>query len=209
MTASPSESPEPESPEASTHPSRRRLGVLLVAAAVVAAVGTATVWVSPQFLAADSTTPASGGTGTSPVVTVTPSPRPTTESVLTSGADLGKPVDFRMNTGNGRITLLRATWSPAGRMAPPTGQQYVTVLVQIECLSGTINVSPLDLAVGETPPSSPDFGPAVTAPLPGVSLTAHHQVRGEVGFVVPADTTTISVLDQRRLVVAQRKVPAP
>lgn len=209
MTESPSDAAEPESPEASMHPPHRRLAVILVAASVVAAVGTATIWISPQFLASDSTTPASGGTDTSPVVTVTPDREAATESVLASGADLGEPVDFRMSTGSGRITLTRATWSSAGRMAPPPGHRYVTVLVQIECLTGTISVSPLDLTAGETVLSAPDFGPAVTNPLPGVTLTAHHQIRGEVGFVVPAEATTISVLDQRRLVVAQRKVLAP
>ncbi|MEE9964108.1 MAG: hypothetical protein K4304_03325 [Propionicimonas sp.] len=209
MTEPSSDAAEPEAPEASTRPPHRRLGVVLLAAAAVAGVGTATMWISPQLLDARPASPTPGVTDLSAVVTVTPSPQPTTTSVLTSGADLGKAVTFRTSTGSGRITITRATWSRAGQMAPPTGQQYVTVLVQIECLTGTLSISPLDLAAGETTLSPPAFGPAVTDPLPGATLTARHQLRGEVGFVAPADTTTISILDQRRLVLAQRKVPAP
>lgn len=209
MTEPSSDAVEPETTEASARPPHRRLGVVLLAAAVVAGVGTATIWLSPQLLAARPASPTPGGTDVSAVVTVTPSSQSATTSVLTSGADLGKAATFRTSTGSGRITITQATWSRAGRMAPPAGQQYVTLLVQIECLTGTLSISPLSLAAGETTLSPPAFGPTVTDPLPGVTLTARHQIRGEVGFIAPPDTTTISVLDQRRLVVAQRKVPAP
>lgn len=184
--------------------------MIVVAAVLIVVMAVATISVTPRLLPAASAEPTRvSATDSLPVVTYTPAPQPTAQSVLTSGADLGQPVDFRTGSGTGRITLSRATWTAAGRMAPPSGRQYLVVMVQIECRSGTVAVSPLDLLAGSQPSTGTEFGPSLTDPLPGLTLTAGQQVRGEVGFVTTKAATTVAWVDGSRTIVAHREVPAP
>lgn len=192
-------------------PGRRRPRTpVVVAAVLIVVMAIGAISVIPRLLSGANAAPGQPATsGLIPVVTYTPAPQPTAQSVLSSGADLGKPVDFRTRSGSGRITLSRATWTSAGRMAPPAGKQYLVVAVQIECTSGTVAVSPLDLLAGSEPSTGTGFGPTLTDPLPGVTLAAGQQTHGEVGFVIAGKATTLAWVDGNRNVVAHSEVPAP
>lgn len=192
------------------HRRRIRGPVIAVAAVMIVVMSAAAIAAVPRMLpGAAPAPPQAAANGVLPVVTYTPTPEPTAASVLRSGADLGKPVGFRTDSGTGRLTVSRATWTAAGRMAPPSGKRYLVVTVQIECGSGSVQVSPLDLLAGVQPASGTEFGPALADPLPGITLTAGHRVHGEVGFVIAPATTAISWVDGRQIAIAHRQVPAP
>lgn len=189
---------------------RPRTPMLMVGAVLIVVIAMAAISVIPRLYSAANTAPAQPSTsGLIPVVTYTPAPQATARAVISSGADLGKPVSFRTSSGTGRLTLSRATWTSAGRMAPPAGKQYLVVAVQIECHSGTVAVSPLDLVAGSQPSTGTGFGPALTDPLPGVTLAAGQEAHGEIGFVIAQKATTLAWLNGSRNAVAYSEVPAP
>lgn len=182
-----------------------------MAALVVIGMAVAAIWITPGLITPKTTAPAPAQSAPSQpgVVTVTPSPQPTTSTVLTRGGGLGRPVSFRTGTGTGSITVNKATWSQTGLMAPPPGQQYLVITVMITCQSGTVDINSLSLVAGTDPATGTAFGPDVTDPLPGMSLASGQQATGEVGFAVPAETTVISILTANRHTAATIEVPGP
>lgn len=202
-------------PQSAPPPRRRRAGVIVVAALIVVGMAVAAIWITPGLItpAAIPTAPnptAAPATTTEPsVVTVTPVPQPTTKTVLTEGGDVGRPTSFRTAGGTGDITVTKATWSQAGLMAPPPGQHYLVVEMMITCKSGTVAVSSLSLVAGADPAVGTAFGPTVKDPLPGVTLTPGQATTGQVGFVIPADTTAITLLAPNRHAAATIEVPGP
>lgn len=191
-------------------PRRRRAAIVVVAALIVASMAAAALWITPRLMApVTGATPAPGTSSQPRVVTVTPAPQPTANTVLTSGGDVGRRISFRTAAGAGTVTLTQATWSQAGLMAPPPGRHYLVVAVTITCESGTVAVNSLSLVAGTDPIVGTAFGPSVTDPLPGVTLTPGQKASGEVGFVIPADATAVSFLADNRHTAATIEVPGP
>jgi hypothetical protein len=197
-------------PESAPPPRGRRPAVVVVAALIVVGMAVAAIWVTPRLLAPTTDpTPAPVTSHQPGVVTVTPVPQPTAKTVLTSGGEVGRRVTFRTDAGTGSLTIAKATWSQAGLMAPPQGEQYLVIEVMITCQSGTVAINSLSLVAGTDPAVGAAFGPAVTDPLPGVTLTSGQKASGEVGFVIPADTTVIALLAANRHTAATIEVPGP
>lgn len=198
-------------PPQSAPPSRRRrTGVIIVASLVVAGLAVAAIWITPGLITpATVPTPAPITTTQPKVATVTPAPQPTAKTVLTRGGGVGSPASFRTAAGTGDITITKATWAQAGLMAPPPGQQYLVVEVLITCDSGTVAVNSLSLVAGTDPAAGTAFGPTMKDPLPGVTLTPGQEIAGQVGFVIPAETTAITLLAANRHATATIEVPGP
>lgn len=187
---------------------RRRWPAAVAAALLVGAVGVGAV-VAPSLL--NRTAPAPVSTSTAlPLVTATHSPQPTGQVVLTSGGDLGAPATFASSTGTGTLTVTRATWTQAGRMAPPAGEQYLVLEITVACSSGSLDVSSLSLRTTAASADQSAFGAELGDQFPGVRLSAGQQQSGQIGFVLPSGQTTLALLDPATLQpVANRVVPGP
>lgn len=189
-------------------PRRRRWLVATGVAVLVALVGTGAL-IAPSLLNRPASTPAPVSTA-EPLVTATPSPQPAEEKSLTTGGDLGVPASFASGTGTGELTIARATWTRAGRMAPPDGRLYLILEVAIACSTGEVDVSSLSLRTAGDPAGQSSFGPDLSSQFPGVRLTAGQKQSGQIGFALPAGQVSVELLDEATLQpVASRVVPGP
>jgi hypothetical protein len=205
-TSFPPLSPPPIGPApTAARPRSSRRGLVAVIAAAVAVAVTATVLVLPIFGGKSSpAAPAPSG-----LVTAVPEPQPTTAVVLTTGGDVGKTIDFTTSTGAGQITITQITWAQAGRMAPPAGSQYLIADVHLNCTQGAVQLSTLSLVAGADPASSSRFGPDLKNQLSGVELKAGKHVSGQIGFVLPAGQTQLTLQDARLASIATARIPGP
>ncbi len=187
---------------------RHRWPVALGAALIVVAVGAGALFV-PSMLNRPATAPANASTAM-PLVTVTPSPQPTAATVLTTGGDLGSPATFTSSTGTGSLTITGATWTQAGRMAPPDGTAYLILDVTVACTSGSLDVSSISLRTTADPAGQSAFGADLPSQFPGVRLSEGRKQSGQVGFVLAAGQVSVALLDAVTLQpVATRVVPGP
>lgn len=198
---------------APTPPPRRRRWPLAVGVAVLVVVVAAGALVVPSMLTRPAATATARPTTSStalPLVTVSPAPQPTAQTVLTSGGDLGVPATFTSSTGTGTLTVTRATWTHAGRMAPPDGTAYLILEVTVTCASGRVDVSSLSLRTTSDPAAQSAFGADLTDQFPGVRLSAGQKQAGQVGFVLAEGAVSVALLDPTTLrPVATRAVPGP
>jgi hypothetical protein len=154
--------------------------------------------------------PGPATTASPDVVTVSPAPASTQATTLTEGGGLGGPVAFQGASGSGTLTVTRATWTDAGEADPPEGRRYLVLDVTVACATGAVPVSTVLLlaSVGDTE-EFPGFGPSLERPLAGRVLAAGEDVTGQVGYVVPAGTVRLHLLDEQLRRLASVEVPAP
>jgi hypothetical protein len=177
-------------------------------ALAVAVVGTSALF-APSLLSRPTPAPATTSTAL-PLVTVAPSPQPAGQTVLVTGGDLGTPVTFTTGTATGTLTVTRATWTHAGRMAPPQGELYLILEVTLACSTGEADVSSLSLRTTPEPAAQSGFGAELSGQFPGVRLAAGEKQSGQIGFVLPAGQVSVALLDPATLQpVASRVVPGP
>jgi hypothetical protein len=199
---------QPRATPPSPRPRRRRWPVAVGAALLVAIVATGAV-VAPSLLNRPVPAPVPGST-TQPLVTVAPSQQPAEQKVLTTGGDLGAATSFASGTGTGELTITSATWTRAGRMAPPDGRLYLILEVTLTCSTGEVDVSSLSLRTATDPAAQSAFGAELGDQFPGVRLTAGQQQSGQIGFVLAAGQVSVELLDAATLQpVASRMVPGP
>jgi hypothetical protein len=181
-------------------------------AVLVAMVATGAL-VVPSLLGRPAATPSvqpSASTTALPVVTVSPATQPPAQTVLSTGGELATPATFTSSTGAGTLTITRATWTHAGRMAPPVGKAYLIVEVSVECTGGELDVSSLSLRTTSDPGGQSAFGADLSDQFPGVRLSAGKKQSGQVGFVLAEGQVTVALLDPATLEpVATRVVPGP
>lgn len=208
QTGEPAFPPSVPAPSPGRPRRRGRWPLALGLAVVVAGVGAGALF-APSLATRPAATPTNGSTAV-PLVTVSPAPQPTAQTALTSGGDLQAPATFTSSSGTGTLTISQATWTHTGRMAPPDGMAYLIVEATVSCVSGELDVSSLSLRTTAQPAEQSAFGADLSDQFPGVRLSAGEQQSGQVGFVLPAGTVTLSLLDQATLQpVASRVVPGP
>ncbi|MFZ0530799.1 MAG: hypothetical protein WAL91_09705, partial [Propionicimonas sp.] len=189
------------------------VAVALVLIALLSALPLISPGSSPSPAPSTAPTPAPPpATSTEPsrLVTVSPTPQPTASTPV-SGGDVGVDTAFTTTTGSGRLVIQDASWTLAGDAAPPEGKQYLVLDVSVAAQDGVLAVDALTfLATGsDGKRTEPGFGPALDRPLGGSELAAGASVTGQVGFVLPPGATTVSVLDENLVAVAELKVPGP
>jgi hypothetical protein len=200
--------PAPQQSPGQRGPRRRRRWSTPVGIALVVALGVGVLF-ALYLVKRPAPSPTAGSTAM-PLVTVAPASQPAEQTVLTSGGDLGVAASFSAGTGTGTLTITRATWTHAGRMAPPVGKLYLIVEATIACADGTFDVSSLSLRTTSDPADQSAFGADLPDQFPGVRLAAGQQQSGQVGFVLAAGQVTVALLDQTTLQpVAERVVPGP
>lgn len=205
--------PPPQQVTQQPAPRRPRRWPLAIGVAVLILVVSAGALVVPSVLgrpASTATAQPTVSTTAMPIVTVSPAAQPTAQTVLTSGGELGAPGTFTASTGTGTLTITGATWTRAGRMAPPDGRAYLILDVTIACSSGELDVSSLSLRTTSDPAAQSAFGADLSDQFPGVRLTAGQKQAGQVGFVLAEGQVTVGLLDPATLEpVATRVVPGP
>jgi hypothetical protein len=145
------------------------------------------------------------------LVTVTPQPQPqpTEQVALNTGGSLGTPLNFHTPSGAGRLNVKSATWTQGGQLAPPSGSQYLVVDVEVDCSKGRLSLSTLNFIAGTEAANGSAFGAKLSNQLSGVELATGERINGQIGFVLPAGQTTLSLVDQNLDPVAKAVIPAP
>lgn len=191
-----------------TEPRRgRRAGVAAILAGGLLLIG---ILSALPLVPTPVATPVPATSASPDVVTVSPAPASAQATTLTSGGGLGSPVAFEGASGSGTLTVTRATWTDAGEATPPQGRRYLVLDLTVACTSGTVPVSPvLLLASAGDAGEFPGFGPLLERPLAGRVLASGEEATGQVGYVVPAGTVQLHLLDEQLHRLASVEVPAP
>lgn len=202
--------PAPIRPPGQSDPGRRRR-LLLAATATFTVVLVAVVAVGLPLL---TTTPSATPTqapqpSATALVTATPQAQPTEQVALDTGGSLGASLNFHTSSGAGRLSVKKATWTQGGQLAPPSGSQYLVVDVEVDCSKGRLSLSTLNFIAGTEAASGSAFGANLSNQLSGVELTTGERISGQIGFILPAGQTTLSLVDQNLHPVAKALVPAP
>ena len=144
------------------------------------------------------------------IVTAEPSAPPGPATTVTSGGGLGSPVEFQTERGAGTVTVHSAVWTDDGELRPVDGERHLVLDVSVACTAGVVPVDALwFLAEGADGPVLPGFGPNLESPLGGRLLPAGEEVRGQLGFSLPAATLRLHLLDEELRPVAEIEVPGP
>ena len=144
------------------------------------------------------------------IVTVGPSAPPGPATTVTSGGGLGAPVAFQTEGGAGTVTVHSAVWTDAGELPPVEGERYLVLDVSVACTSGEVPVEALWFLVeGADGLVLPGFGADLESPMGGRLLAAGEQIRGQLGYSLPAGTVTVELLDEQLRPVAGIEVPGP
>lgn len=168
--------------------------------ALVAAIATAGWWFFLRDPATDE----------SPIGRSTPSPSQTT---ITEGGDLGIPAQLGASGGTAEASVIQATWTTSGTMAPDEGTVYLIIDFSFEGVSGSSDIGPLQVLVADADGTrhAPSYGPAIEASelLDSQSLKAGDKATGKLGFMVPATTVRTIIIDTDGEDLASFEVPGP